>query len=103
MFFGGMDILFAAIGVSIVARAVRGGGRRYRDLPPVAPQPARLDDPRVAQLQTEVDDLRAQVDRLKDAESFYAQLNAGSSPRAPAPPSTGEPPSAPPPGYPRTQ
>jgi hypothetical protein len=79
--------VFVAIGISIVVRAVKGGGgRRYRDVG--APQPpVMLEDPRVSQLQAEVDDLRTQVERLSAAESFYAQLNAptppSSSPRPP--------------------
>jgi hypothetical protein len=88
--FGGIDFLFVAIGVSMVVRAVRGGGRRYRDFGPPPQQPVMLEDPRVAQLQTEVDELRTQVDRLSAAESFYAQLNApspqsSSSPQPPPP------------------
>lgn len=72
---GGMEFVFVAIGVSMVIRAFRGGGgRRYRFDQPQPP--VMLEDPRVAQLQAEVEDLRTQVDRLKDAESFYAQLNA---------------------------
>ena len=86
----GIEFLFVAIGVSMVVRAVRGGGRqRNRDLPPYPQQPARLEDPRVAQLQTEVEELRTQVERLKDAETFYAQLNA---------PTPQRPSSEPPPG-----
>lgn len=82
--FGGIDFLFVAIGVSMVVRAVRGGGRRYRDFQPVQ-QPALLEDPRVPQLQAEVDELRAHVERLSAAENFYAQLNAP-PPAASAPP-----------------
>jgi hypothetical protein len=37
-------------------------------LPPAGP------DPQVARLQSEVDELRLQVERLTAAESFYAQL-----------------------------
>lgn len=83
--FNGMSILFAAIGVSMVVRAFRsgGGGRRYRDLEP--PRPVMLEDPRVPQLQAEMDELRQQVDRLSAAESFYAQLQA---PKPPAPPAS---------------
>jgi hypothetical protein len=84
--FNGMSILFAAIGVSMVVRAFRGGGgggRGYRDLQP--PPPVMLEDPRVPQLQTEMDELRQQVDRLSAAESFYAQLQA---PKPPAPPAS---------------
>lgn len=86
MIFGGMDILFAAIGVSIVARAIRGGGGRRRrdelDGGRYAPLPPP-EDPRVPQLQAEVDDLRAQVERLNEAQSFYAQLNAPAQPDPP--------------------
>ena len=70
----GIDFLFIAIGVSMVVRAFRGGGRRYRELEP--PPPALLEDPRVPRLQSEVDELRQQVERLSAAESFYAQLQA---------------------------
>ena len=87
MFFGGIDFLFAAIGVSIVVRAVRGDRRRHRFEQPQ--QPVMLEDPRVAQLQSEVDDLRSQVERLNAAESFYAQLNAPAPPRAAAEPPPG--------------
>jgi hypothetical protein len=89
VFFGGIDFVFAAIGFSIVVRAVRGDrGRRYRFDQPQPP--VTLQDPRVAQLQAEVEDLRNQVERLNAAESFYAQLNA------PAPPSSAQPPPLPP-------
>jgi hypothetical protein len=79
MFFGGIDFVFAAIGISIVARAIRGGGRSRRFDGPdpryaALPQPAA--DPRVPQLLAEVEELRAQVERLQDAQSFYAQLSA---------------------------
>ena len=36
--------------------------------------PPAMPDPQVARLQTEVDELRLQVERLTAAESFYAQL-----------------------------
>lgn len=81
----GIDFVFLAIGISIVVRAVRGGTRRYRDFPQPQ-QPALLQDPRVPQLQAEVDDLRAQVERLNAAESFYAQLNAPRPSPPPVPP-----------------
>jgi hypothetical protein len=74
----GIDFLFVAIGISMVVSAFRGGGRRrdrYREMEP-PPQPALLQDPRVPQLQAEVDELRQQVERLAAAESFYAQLQA---------------------------
>jgi hypothetical protein len=78
----GMQLIFAAIAVSMVVRAFRGGGgRRYREFPP-QPGPVLLEDPRVPRLQAEVDELRQQVDRLAAAESFYAQLNA---PKPPTP------------------
>ena len=80
--FNGMNLIFAAIAVSIVARAFRGGGgRRYPEMAP-PPGPVLLEDPRVPRLQAEVDDLRQQVERLAAAESFYAQLQAP----APKPP-----------------
>ncbi len=87
-FFHGMDFIFAGIGISIAARAissVRGGGR-YRNMPHVSPQPALLEDPRVPQLQAEVEDLRTQVERLAATESFYAQLNAPAAGAPPPPP-----------------
>jgi hypothetical protein len=77
----GMQLIFAAIAISMVVRAFRGGGggRRYHELPP-QPGPVLLEDPRVPRLQAEVDELRQQVDRLAAAESFYAQLNAPKPP-----------------------
>jgi hypothetical protein len=89
---GGMEFIFVAIGVSMVVRAFKGGGgrRRDRELPPAV----HTEDPRVAMLQSEVDDLRTQVERLAAAESFYAQLQAG----PPATPPRAPPPAAPPPG-----
>ena len=80
--FGGMNLIFAAIAVSMVVRAFRGGsGRRYPEF--AQPQaPVLLEDPRVPRLQAEVDELRQQVERLAAAESFYAQLQAP----APKPP-----------------
>ena len=79
--FNGMQLIFAAIAISMVVRAFRGGsGRRYQELPPQGP--VLLEDPRVPRLQAEVDDLRQQVERLAAAESFYAQLQAP----APKPP-----------------
>ncbi|HVG46388.1 MAG TPA: hypothetical protein VM890_16710 [Longimicrobium sp.] len=78
-----MNLIFAAIAISIVVRAFRGGGgRRYQELAPQPPGPLLLEDPRVPRLQAEVDDLRQQVERLAAAESFYAQLQAP----APKPP-----------------
>jgi hypothetical protein len=82
----GMQLIFAAIAVSMVVRAFRGGGGRYRyrgEFPP-QPGPVLLEDPRVPRLQAEVDELRQQVDRLSAAESFYAQLNAP-APKPPTP------------------
>jgi len=80
--FGGMNLIFAAIAVSIVVRAFRGGGRRYPEMAP-PPGPVLLEDPRVPRLQAEVDELRQQVERLAAAESFYAQLQAP-APKPPA-------------------
>ena len=72
--FGGMNLIFAAIAVSMVVRAFRGGGgRRYREFAQ-PPGPVLLEDARVPRLQAEVDELRTQVERLTAAESFYAQL-----------------------------
>ena len=75
--FNGMNFLFFAIGVSMIIGALRRGGpRRYRDLPPQPQAPTLLEDPRVPRLQAEVDELRAEVERLSSVERFYAQLNA---------------------------
>jgi hypothetical protein len=83
--FGGMNLVFAAIAVSMVVRAFRGGGGRWRHREFGPQAPVLLEDPRVPRLQAEVDDLRQQVERLAAAESFYAQLQAP-APRPPAPP-----------------
>jgi hypothetical protein len=64
-----------AISFRIMIRAVADGMAQVRAASharPVAP------DPQVARLQAEVEELRAQVERLSTAESFYAQLQAGS-------------------------
>jgi hypothetical protein len=75
--FGGMNLIFAAIAISMVVRAFRGGeGRRHRYRELEQQGPVLLEDPRVPRLQAEVDELRQQVDRLAAAESFYAQLQA---------------------------
>ncbi|HSU15510.1 hypothetical protein [Longimicrobium sp.] len=87
--FGGIDFVFIAIGISIVARAVN-GRRRYRDLPP--PQQVMLEDPRVPQLQAELDELRSHVERMHATESFYAQLNAPAPQSAAAQPPAAAPP-----------
>ena len=84
--FNGMNFLFFAIGVSMIIGALRrGGGRRYRDLPPTPPAPALLEDPRVPRMQAEIDELRAEVERLASVEKFYAQLNAPASPGSSVP------------------
>jgi len=94
MFDGGMSFLFAAIGISMVVRAVRGGGgRRYQEFTQPQ-QPVMLEDPRVPRLQAELDDLRAQVERISAAESFYAQLQAP-APGSPRPPESPAPPVSP--------
>jgi hypothetical protein len=74
--FNGIQLIFAAIAISMVVRAFRGGGRQ--ELAP--PAPVLLEDPRVPRLQAEVDELRQQVERLAAAESFYAQLAAPKPP-----------------------
>lgn len=73
-----MSFLFFAIGVSIIIGALSRATRGRRDYPqmPQMPQQTLLQDPRVPQMQAEIDELRAQVERLAAAESFYAQLNA---------------------------
>jgi hypothetical protein len=70
-----MSFLFFAIGVSIIIGALSKATRGRRDFSPM-PQQTLLQDPRVPQMQAEIDELRAQVERLTAAESFYAQLNA---------------------------
>lgn len=81
-----MSFLFFAIGVSIIIGALSKATRGRRDYPqmPQMPQQTLLQDPRVPQMQAEIDELRAQVERLAAAESFYAQLNAPK----PGPPGT---------------
>ncbi|HEU4561567.1 MAG TPA: hypothetical protein VFS20_27325 [Longimicrobium sp.] len=73
-----MEFIFAAIAFAIFAQGVATiRGRGPRTLPQQQPMP--VEDPRVAQLQAEVDELRTQVQRLAAAESFYAQLGAPAS------------------------
>lgn len=86
--FNGMQLIFAAIAVSMVVRSFRGGRHRYPEFQPQPP--VLLEDPRVPRLQAEMDELRQQVERLSAAESFYAQLQAP----APSPPRPPEPPAA---------
>ena len=84
-----MSFLFFAIGVSIIIGALsKARGRRDYPQMPQMPQQTLLQDPRVPQMQAELDELRAQVDRLTAAESFYAQLNAPKPavPSVPTPP-----------------
>ncbi|HEX9938727.1 MAG TPA: hypothetical protein VGB15_16430 [Longimicrobium sp.] len=71
-----MEFIFAAIAFAIFAQGVSTlrGRNHHRALPPQQPVP--VEDPRVAALQAEVDELRTQVQRLAAAESFYAQLGA---------------------------
>lgn len=83
--FSAMEFIFAAIAFAIFAQGVATlRGRNPRALPPQPSAP--VEDPRVASLQAEVDELRTQVQRLAAAESFYAQLGApaaaGSTPGA---------------------
>jgi hypothetical protein len=73
--------LFPAMAVSagIVIRSIGNAVARLREarqplLAPAAP------DPRVPQMQAEIDELRTQVERLQAAQSFYAQLGAGDAP-----------------------
>jgi hypothetical protein len=88
---GGIEFLFVAMGISIIIGSLRGGRGRRRGELEVPRQQPMLEDPRVSQLQAEVDELRSQVERLSAAESFYAQLNA------PAPPASAQPPPPTPP------
>ena len=91
----GIEILMIGVAASMVIRAVRGGARgRFQPYqpPPALPAP----DPRVEQLQAEVDDLRSQVERLHAAEQFYAQLQAPASPAAVQPPPAAPQPTPPP-------
>ena len=78
--FGAWNLILAAIAISMVVKAFRGGGGRDYRL--AHPGPVLLEDPRVPRLQAELDELRQQVDRLTAAETFYAQLQAP----APKPP-----------------
>jgi hypothetical protein len=86
-----MSFIFFAIGVSMIVAAVSKGVANLRRLPPPAQQ--MLADPRVNELQSEVDELRAQVERLAAAESFYAQLRAPApaTPQAPPAPQSDSP------------
>jgi hypothetical protein len=64
-----MSFLFFAIGVTIIISALRRNRERDRDLP--APrEPVLLEDPRVARMQAEVEELRSEVRRLAASESF---------------------------------
>ncbi|HEX8695797.1 MAG TPA: hypothetical protein VF746_25500 [Longimicrobium sp.] len=63
-----------AVSFRIVVRAIADAVAQVRAAS--RPQPV-APDPQVARLQAEVDELRAQVERLSTAESFYAQLQAG--------------------------
>jgi len=71
-----------AVSVGIVVRSIGTAVARVRG--PRAPQ--MLADaaptPEVLRLQAEVDELRTQVERLRAAESFYAQLQAPGGPSA---------------------
>jgi hypothetical protein len=88
-----MSFIFFAIAASIVVGSISKAVSRLPAMRQQA-QPA-LPDPRVAQLQGEVDELRAQVERLAAAESFYAQLQAPAPAAAGLTPAPGE---SPPPG-----
>lgn len=68
-----------AASAGMVIRSVSSGVARIR----AARQPAQLPpapDPRVPQMQAELDELRTQVERLAAAQSFYAQLQPGAAP-----------------------
>ncbi len=68
-----------AASAGIVIRSVSGGVARIRAArqpPQLAPAP----DPRVPQMQAELDELRTQVERLTAAQSFYAQLGPAAAP-----------------------
>ena len=68
-----------AASAGIVIRSISNGVARIR----ASRQPAQLTpaaDPRVPQMQAELDELRTQVERLSAAQSFYAQLQPGAAP-----------------------
>ncbi|HVG46389.1 MAG TPA: hypothetical protein VM890_16715 [Longimicrobium sp.] len=65
-------VLAASAGIVIVS--IGATISRIRRGKPVVQLPPPGPDPQVARLQTEVDELRLQVERLTTAESFYAQL-----------------------------
>jgi len=68
-----------AASAAILIRSTTKGVARIR----ASRQPAQLApaaDPRVPQMQAEIDELRTQVERLTAAQSFYAQLQPGGDP-----------------------
>jgi hypothetical protein len=72
-----------AASAGIVIRSIGTAIARIRGPRPpaqLAPPPPAEADPQVARLQAEVDELRSQLERLRDAESFYAQLQAPAGP-----------------------
>jgi hypothetical protein len=64
-----------AISAGIVIRSIGAAIARVRG-PRQPVQLATHTDAQVARLQAEVDELRGQLERLREAESFYAQLQA---------------------------
>jgi hypothetical protein len=75
-----------AISAGIVIRSIGSTVMRLRAAKQQALSPP-APDPRMAQMQAEIEDLRTQVERLSAAQSFYAQLGAGSAPAHAALPS----------------
>lgn len=68
-----------AISAGIVVRSIGAAVARVRGprtAQMLAPAPSAGPDPDVLRLQAEVDELRTQVERLRAAEAFYAQLQA---------------------------
>jgi len=68
-----------AISAGIVIRSIGSAVARLRaGREPVQLLPA--PDPRMAQMQAEIEELRTQVDRLSAAQAFYAQLGPVAAP-----------------------
>jgi hypothetical protein len=73
----------AAISAAIVIRSIGGTIARLREGRRPAPELAPpLPAPELAQMRAEIDELRGELERLKAAESFYAQLQAPADSRA---------------------
>src|SRR4051812_6605046 len=69
----------AAVSAALVIRSVAAGIARIRGARPPELGPVEapaLPAPQLAAMQAEMDEMRAELERLKAAESFYAQLQA---------------------------